>query len=300
VASLRSTVLIQGESGTGKEVFAQAIHNASCFKNGPFVALNCAAVPGELIESELFGYEDGAFTGARKSGRHGKFELAENGTIFLDEINSMSMPMQTKLLRVIQTRKVVPLGDNNEININARLICASNKNLLQLVKKGLFRQDLFYRIDVLSIDIPPLRKRVEDIPLIAHYFCDLKGKEFGVKFRLNVEVIEVFCKYDWPGNIRELENVIERGMVMALGRGSQEIELQDVMKYHGICDLLNKTSICDKEEDSNTKLFNLGQIEIDVIQNALKLNNRNLSQTAKSLGISRTTLYRKIKYYGID
>ena len=295
-----TTVLLQGESGTGKEIFAQAIHNESCFRNGPFVALNCAAVPGELVESELFGYEDGAFTGAKKSGRHGKFELAENGTIFLDEINSMSMAMQAKLLRVLQNKKIVRLGGNNEIEINARIICASNKDLWEQVKKGLFREDLFYRINVLTIDIPPLREIKEDIVLLADYFNRLKSRQFNVELEISQEVFELFCQYDWPGNIRELENVIERSMVIALGRQSHTIELQDVLNYRGISDFLNNLSTNADNNSTNTQVFNLSKMEMDAINGALRLSNKNLSQAAKMLGISRTTLYRKIKNYDLD
>lgn len=295
-----TTVLLQGESGTGKEIFAQAIHNESCFRNGPFVALNCAAVPGELVESELFGYEDGAFTGAKKSGRHGKFELAENGTIFLDEINSMSMAMQAKILRVIQNKKIVRLGGNNEIEINARIICASNKDLWEQVKKGLFREDLFYRINILAIDIPPLREIKEDIVLLAEHFSRLKSKQFSVEIEISKEVVDLFCQYDWPGNIRELENVIELSMVIALGRENYEIELQDVLNYRGISDFLNNPSTNTDNDSSNKQVFNLSQMEVDAIHGALRLSNKNLSQAAKMLGISRTTLYRKLKNYGFD
>ncbi|MQL53417.1 AAA family ATPase [Desulfofundulus thermobenzoicus] len=299
VAPLQTTVLLQGESGTGKEVFAQAIHNASCFKRGPFVALNCAAIPGELIESELFGYEEGAFTGAKKSGKQGKFELAENGTLFLDEINSMPLAMQAKLLRAIQTKKITRLGGGHEYQVNVRIICAANRDLWKLVKRGLFREDLLYRIYVVSIDIPPLRERKDDIPLLTRYFCSLKCKQFGVDINVSDEVYDIFCKYDWPGNVRELENVIERAIVMAIGRNSSKIELKDISGYKGMkCNFTFPTDeikeFCQKSD------CNLNELELKTIIRALKISNNNFSKAAKLLGISRPTLYRRLKKFGYN
>lgn len=310
-ASVGTTILLQGESGTGKEVFAQAIHNESRFGNGPFVALNCAAVPGELIESELFGYERGAFTGASKDGRQGKFELAENGTIFLDEISSMPLSMQATLLRVIQTKKIVRLGGNEEIPVNARLICATNRDLWEQVMERTFREDLFYRINVFMLEIPPLRKRIEDIPLLARFFVRQKGDRYNYNMQISDEVIDFFCRYHWRGNVRELENVVERALVMASARGSKTIEIQDVISYNGfskthsykdgeIVDgeggtLAEAESSSDQIDDS----YNLQEKEIEFLKKAIKSTHGNITQAAKLMGISRATLHRKLKLYGI-
>lgn len=217
------TVLITGESGTGKELFAQSIHNASLRKNGPFVAVNCAAVPESLLESELFGYESGAFTGARKEGKAGLFEQANMGSIFLDEIGDMPLNLQARLLRVLQERQVMRIGSDSVINVDIRVIAATNKNLFQMIEKGQFRNDLFYRINVLPINIPPIRERKEDIIPLINYFI---GRKKDIK--LSDEVIEVFMNYSWPGNIREIQNVASYINIMC---DDEEINVKDLPYY---------------------------------------------------------------------
>lgn len=297
-AELPTTVLLQGESGTGKELFAQAIHNASPFKNGPFVALNCAAIPGELVESELFGYESGAFTGAKKEGRPGKFELAEGGTIFLDEISSMSLNVQAKLLRVLQTKTIMRVGGVTEIPVNVRLICATNRDLWTQVEEGSFREDLFYRINVLTIVIPPLRERIEDIPLLVEHFCSKLSQRLGVSFQVDPKVYEVLTNYQWPGNVRELENLVERSAILALTRGSQRIEVSDVITYPGLRDSHKQSQQENKEMSISG--YSLKEMESTAIRGALKICKGNVSQAARLLGVHRSTLYRKLKLYGVN
>ncbi|HWQ75383.1 MAG TPA: sigma-54-dependent Fis family transcriptional regulator, partial [Syntrophomonas sp.] len=210
-ASSVSHVLIEGESGTGKELFAQAIHNESLRSQGPFVAMNCAAIPRELIASELFGYVEGAFTGARRGGRTGKFELASGGTLFLDEIGDMPMEQQAALLRVLQEKEIVRVGSDMVISVDVRVICATNKNLWEEVNAGNFRNDLYYRLNVIQVTVPPLRERKEDIPLLFEYFLHKTGMRANKRIdRVDPEVIDYLKQYDWPGNIRELENVVEK------------------------------------------------------------------------------------------
>nr|WP_167351590.1 sigma 54-interacting transcriptional regulator [Clostridium ragsdalei] len=223
VAKSDLTVLITGESGTGKELFAQSIHNASLRKNRPFVAINCAAVPESLLESELFGYESGAFTGARKEGKVGLFEQANMGTIFLDEIGDMPLTLQARLLRVLQEKQVMRIGSDGLINIDIRVISATNKNLLQMIEKGQFRKDLFYRINVLPINIPPVRERKEDIISLIKYFMGRKRN-----IRLSDEVIEIFMNYSWPGNIREIQNVASYIKIM---NDEEEVKARDLPYY---------------------------------------------------------------------
>ncbi|HHY90608.1 MAG TPA: sigma 54-interacting transcriptional regulator, partial [Clostridiales bacterium] len=215
-AEYNSRIVIEGESGTGKEMFAQAIHNRSRRKNNPFLAVDCGAIPRELLESELFGYESGAFTGARKEGKPGKFELANGGTIFLDEIGNMPMEMQVKLLRVLQEEKIIRVGGNQPIPIDVRIIAATNANLEEEVKRGNFREDLFYRLNVFYIRVPPLRERKEDIPILVQTF--LKKNSSGKNdLKIDKRAMKILETYDWPGNIRELNNVIERAVIMSDG-----------------------------------------------------------------------------------
>jgi transcriptional regulator with PAS, ATPase and Fis domain len=210
-ADKRSNILLQGESGTGKELFAQAIHNASPRRNGPFIAVNCGAIPRELLGSELFGYVEGAFTGARKGGRTGKFELASGGTLFLDEIAEMPLGKQVSLLRAVQEKKITRIGDDKIIPVDVRIICATNKDLKKEVEKGNFRQDLYYRLNVISIKLPPLRERREDIPLQFNYMLKESSEKMHIKVpRIQPGVLDYLIHYDWPGNVRELQNVVER------------------------------------------------------------------------------------------
>lgn len=283
VAKSQATVLITGESGTGKELVARAIHSQSQRKDKPFIAVSCAALPESLLESELFGHEKGAFTGAHAQ-RKGKIELAHTGTLFLDEIGEMSANIQVHLLRVLEEREFTRVGGNDLIKSNVRVVSATNRDLQAAIKSGQFREDLYYRLNVVTIDLPPLRERVEDIPLLAEHF--LKG--FAAENQKNIssfstEVIGFLLKYPWPGNVRELENTIERAVILAPG---SEIQLAD---------LLQKNSPLAKQISSGQSLR---EAEREHILNILNESGDNLSRAARILGISRATLYNKVKTYG--
>ena len=233
-AQMDSNILISGESGTGKELFAESIHNSSYYSSGPFVAVNCSAIPNSLLESELFGYEGGSFTGAKKEGSIGKFERAIGGTIFLDEINSMSLEMQAKILRVIQNKSVMHVGGTEEIPVNVRIISATNIDLWQMVKEGLFREDLYYRINVISINVPPLRDRQGDIGVLIRDLLSKLSSRLKQEVKIDREAIDILKEYSWPGNVRELENVLERSWVVAKTNGAEHITAEDILSYRGI------------------------------------------------------------------
>ena len=278
ISDSKSTILITGESGTGKEVFAQAIHNHSSRKESPFVAINCGAIPSNLIESELFGYEEGAFTGAKKGGAAGKFEIADGGTILLDEIGEMPVDMQTKLLRVIEEGVINRVGSNKQKPIDVRIIAATNRELSIGVEDGTFRLDLYYRLNVLPIRLPSLRERKEDIVPIAQYFIKVISKRLNKKeVEICSEIVKELQSYHWPGNIRELENVIER-----------IINTQSVPKHVGD----NKVSLDTLEEIE--ECLDLEQVEKVFIQKALSKYEGNITLAARKLGIGRNTLYRKM------
>ncbi len=295
-----STVLIIGESGTGKELFARAIHNHSQRSENPFIAVNCAAIPDNLLESELFGYEEGAFTGAKKGGNLGKFELADKGTIFLDEIGDMSLHLQAKLLRVLQEKELNKIGSNSNklidvmpVKTNVRIISATNKNLEGMVSNGLFREDLFYRLNVIPINLPSLRERKEDIPLLI----DFMVKEYARKLNKDVEyvdesVIDTLIKYRWPGNIRELQNIIEYSVNMSSSNRITKDLLPSKIK--------RKTTeqVYVETEDIET-LDELERREIIKALNKYKGYKKDKDLVAKALGISRATLYRKLDKYNI-
>lgn len=298
IANSPSTVLIQGESGTGKEVLAQSIHNYSIRKNNKFVAINCGAIPSNIIESELFGYEDGTFTGGKKGGRIGKIELANGGTLFLDEIGDMPLDMQVKLLRVLQEGRVTRLGGSKEIPVDMRVITATNKNLKKEVKDGTFREDLYYRLCVIPIKLPPLRERKGDIRMLIEYFLTMKSIKLEKEIpNISEDLINKLLNYNWPGNIRQLENCIEN-IVNLNGELSFEIldEFEDIKKE--FIDIDNNSNEIISENILE-ETFNLENIEKETIINAIKYNNYNISKTAKSLGVSRNTLYLKIKKYNI-
>lgn len=288
IADSRSTIFITGESGTGKEVFAQSIHNYSDRKDKPFIAVNCGAIPRNLIESELFGYEEGAFTGAKRGGYAGKFEIADGGTIFLDEIGEMPFDMQIKLLRVIEEGVINRIGSSKQIPVNSRIIAATNKDLREEVEKGNFRKDLFYRINVLPINLPALRERRDDIPLLVEYFMNKTSKHLNKR---QVEIppiyMETLMNYDWPGNIRELENVIE------LIINAESVEILNDIKYYNIKEGVYTT------KEAESMVFDLEIVERNHIQNVLDKFNGNISSAAKALGIGRNTLYRKIEKYSL-
>jgi len=292
-AQIDSPVLLYGETGTGKELFAQAIHNYSPRRNKSFVAFNCAALPESLLESELFGYVRGAFTGAKKEGKMGLFEQAHEGTIFLDEIGEISQNIQARLLRVLQEHKVRRLGDDKVIPVDVRIIASTNKKLIQLVKENKFRDDLYYRINVLNLDIPPLRERKEDISLLVNFFI----KKCGYKFKKIVEGIseegmQILENYDWPGNIRQLENIIERLVVRTDKNFIMTNLVKEIMKLQyrgGIIDNYQK------QDNINYPLSgNLENIEKNIIKEIINEEKGNKAATARRLGISRTTLWRKL------
>ncbi len=286
------TVLIQGESGTGKELIAKAIHYHNKKRgNYPFVAVNCSALPESLLESELFGHEKGSFTGA--TGRRiGKFEMANNGTIFLDEIGDMTPAMQAKALRVLQEREFERVGGNELVKVDTRIISATNKNLEDGVKNDTFREDLYYRISVFPIKMPPLRDRKEDIPLLAAHFLTkyAKQEEKDELEQLSPEALDLLMAYHWPGNVRELENAIERAVVLAT---PPEIGAKDLPA--------NIRSLGEKKiYESDNKLSSwIERLEEDALRQALLECEGNISQTAKKLGIGRATIYRKAKKYGL-
>ncbi|RKZ03929.1 Fis family transcriptional regulator [Candidatus Fermentibacteria bacterium] len=290
VASSPATVLIQGETGTGKEVLARAIHSSGSRSGEPFVAVNCGALPDTLLESELFGYARGAFTGAAHS-RQGKFEAAGRGTLFLDEIGDVSTAMQVKLLRVLQEKTITPLGSNEEIKVNARIICASNKNLSQLVESGEFRQDLFYRINVVKLDIPPLRERLEDIPQLLEALLKRHSFALGVDVKdYDPQILPLLMGYNWPGNVRELENFVERAVVLSreglVSFGDLPPEIIPEKSVH--------------HSDAGTLRNARADTEKQMIVQALENNRFNRTAAAAELGIHKTTLYRRIKALGIS
>lgn len=288
-------ILIEGESGTGKELYAQAIHNYSDRSEGPFIAVNCGAVPRELIESELFGYEEGAFTGASKRGKPGKFELAEGGTLFLDEVTSMPFDMQAKLLRVLQENQLMRLGSIEPIPLNIRIVASTNCDLRELIKEKSFREDLYYRLSVMTICIPPLRERKEDIPLLAqHIINKLCAKTNSHIVPINQEAMCIIINYDWPGNVRELENVLERAIVLCNNNGITQAHLPDNIKKH--TSVHSEPYAITIQQDSNL----LNSVENRLIKKVLKINSGNISKTAKELGISRNTIYKRIKTWETD
>ncbi|WP_291966535.1 sigma 54-interacting transcriptional regulator [Caloramator sp.] len=291
LARVNSNILIIGESGVGKELFAHAIHNESERNEFPFVSINCSAIPENLLEAEFFGYEDGAFTGARKGGNIGKFELANGGTIFLDEIGDMPLYMQAKLLRVLQEKEVVRIGSNKVVKLDVRVICATHKNLEQLVDEGKFREDLYYRLNVLSLDIPPLRQRREDIPLLVQRFVEKFYKETGLYREIPEEVMNILCNYDWPGNIRELKNIVERICVNA---DDTEVTVNDLP-----ASILNKTFRIEHKKNQGLREI-MESIEKEIIISTLKECNNNKSLAASKLNIPRASLYRKIEEYNIE
>ncbi|MDN5347683.1 MAG: hypothetical protein PWP65_1247, partial [Clostridia bacterium] len=294
-----STVLITGETGTGKELFAQSIHNISKRKENPFVAINCAAFPETLLESELFGYEEGAFTGAKKGGKPGLFEMAHTGTIFLDEIGEISPTLQARLLRVLQEKEVMRIGGDKIIPINVRIIAATNKDLKKAVKEGAFREDLFYRLNVLQLKIPPLRDRKEDIPLLIKHFLMIKEPGLIPKLESFIpEICSLTKDYTWPGNVREVENLVER--IIALNKQL------DISKNHnwllkaiideqiGLCPQDNLKSLPAKKPNQTLDI-EVEQAERAAILKTLEQCKGNKTKAAKQLGISRSTLWRKLR-----
>ncbi|MDR1936673.1 MAG: sigma 54-interacting transcriptional regulator [Candidatus Accumulibacter sp.] len=284
-----ANLLIYGETGTGKEIFAQSMHNASRRCDGPFVAVNCAALPENLFESEFFGYVPGAFTGASRTGKVGLFELAHRGTIFLDEVSEIPLSFQGRLLRVLQEREVMRLGDDRIIPVDVRILAATNKDLKKMAESGFFRQDLLYRLDVLSLGLPPLRDRREDIPLLARSFLRRFGEfsdESGRLLALDAE--ELLSRYEWPGNVRELRNICERLVALS---AAPHFTREEVQLALGL-----KSSLPDRDlADFETKIPKMRNMQCELVSQALKQTHGNKRQAALLLGISRSTLWRKIR-----
>jgi transcriptional regulator with PAS, ATPase and Fis domain len=283
VTDTNATVLITGETGTGKELVARAIHSNSSQRYGPFVATSCGALPETLLESELFGYEKGAFTGADRT-KKGRFELAHGGTLFLDEVGDTSMKTQIKLLRALQEKSFRRLGGTDLIEVDARLITATNRDLVAAIDEGSFRNDLYYRLNVVSIHLPPLRGRKDDIPLLAAHFMNKYNVEFNKKFdRIERKAMDMMIDYHWPGNVRELENVIERATVIDQG---PEVKV-------------NHLPFCNVELLPTEDLQTLQDVEKLHIEKMLARNDWNITKTARLLNIDRTTLHKKIKKSGL-
>jgi len=292
ISQSRSTVLITGKSGTGKELAARAIHYLSPRKNNPFININCAALPSELMESELFGHEKGAFTGAIKR-YHGRFERANGGTIFLDEISEMSQVLQAKLLRVLQEKEFEPVGSSETLTVDVRIITTTNRDIEAEVSNGKFREDLFYRLNVISLHLPLLRERVSDIPLLARHFLEKYNRENGKAIEgISDEVLEMWKNYDWPGNVRELENTIERAVVMCKGK---ILELSDVAP-HGQRILKAPAGVTVLPE--NMSGCTIAKMERELILKTLEAQGGNRTTTAEILDISVRTLRNKLTQYG--
>ena len=289
VAKTNSNVLIMGESGTGKELFAHSIHAGSMRRKAPFVCVNCGSIPEQLIESELFGYEEGAFTGARKGGKIGLFPAAHGGTIFLDEIGELPLPMQVRLLRVLQDREIQRVGSNVREKVNVRVVAATNRNLYQMVKKGEFRSDLYYRLNVVTLHLPLLRERKEDLPLLIQMILSkISKKESLGAIEISREAMDHLLRYDWPGNVRELENVLERAINFT--DAGEKIKAKNLPeRITG--SMVSQTVMPLKELMENT--------EKDAIKDALLRCRNCKAKAANELGISRTTLYEKMMKYEI-
>ena len=307
-AASSSTVLVLGENGTGKELVVHAIHNLSNRSKKPFIKINCAAIPEDILESELFGYVPGAFTGSNKNGKKGKFEAADGGTVFLDEIGDMSFHMQAKLLRFLQEREIERLGENIVRNINVRVIAATNQDLVEKIKKNQFREDLFYRLQVVQLDVPPLRERKDDIPILVQYFIEKFNTLFGKKVRLvQPSVMEILNEYNWPGNIRQLENVMERVFNM--------VESDVIMREHlpsYLIDDDSNTADCglNKKKSNEPAVPNSRSLSMHLVDARVQFERRTLeavlaktcgnkSEAARILGITRVALYQKIKKYDL-
>lgn len=295
-AETNANILITGETGVGKELFAQAIHSTSKVK-GDMVPINCGAIPSHLFESELFGYEKGAFTGANRAGNKGKVELAENGTLFLDEIGEMPIDMQVKFLRVLQEKQYFKLGGNKEMNTNFRLVSATNKKISDLLSSEEFRSDLLYRVNVVNIHIPPLRERPEDIEALFYYYLYSMSEKYDMSIKYaNKKLISELKKYPWPGNVRELMNVIERLVIFSNEETLNNEIFHQYLTEVGEDNSISKNIITD--ETIELKDY-VEKIEADYIKYILVENNNNIEKSSEILGISRPTLYAKVKKFGL-
>lgn len=308
VAKTQANVLLLGESGTGKELVASTVHQESERAQGPFIPVNCAAIPLELLESELFGHEKGSFTGAHQC-RAGRFELAHGGTIFLDEIGDMPLVMQVKLLRVLQERSFERIGGNKPIKADVRVIAATHKNLMECIKKGTFREDLYYRLNVFPMDVPALRDRPEDIALLIHYFVEQYQHQNNthISLEFTMEAHELLCSYTWPGNVRELNNLIERLIILFSGRRIEMSDLVEHLHHHSQENISRRedknltilsASMALPNEGFDLKEY-LAELEYAYIYKALNEHHGVVAKAAKRLGLRRTTLVEKMKKYNI-
>jgi DNA-binding NtrC family response regulator len=291
LAAVDTTVLIQGESGTGKELLARAIHFNSARHNRPFVVVNCGAIPRELMESELFGYRKGAFTGAL-SDKKGKFEVANTGTLFFDEIGELPAEMQVKLLRVLQQGEVDVVGDPHPRSMDVRILAATNRDLREMMGEGRFREDLFYRLSVAPLHVPPLRERREDIPLLLHHTLERLTRKLGKKVTLDEEAIEVLQEYSWPGNVRELENIVERLVVFSRTKQIGPADLPSQIRHPAAA--IGRVRLQLPDEG-----FSLEDLERDILLAALRRHDWNQSQAARYLGITRNTLVYRMRKFNL-
>ena len=301
ISNNNSNILITGESGTGKEFFARAIHNNSSRKNAPFIPVNCGAIPKDLIESELFGYEGGAFTGANKNGYIGKFELANGGTIFLDEIGEMPLNMQVTLLRVLQDKCITRIGSKRCTKIDVRIIAATNKDLKKAISENQFRKDLYYRLNAFNIQIPPLKDREGDIPIFLDYLLKEKSAEFNKPVpEVSKRLFQKIISYCWPGNIRELENFVENFVVLD-GISTYDINFDEChcLTHDNLGNKIIYTEREYKNLEEDEKVLSITELEKREIKKAMRVYDKNITKMAQALGISRNALYNKMKRYNI-
>lgn len=299
-AKVPATVLLKGESGTGKELFANSIHAQSKRSSNNFIRVNCAALSDSLLESELFGYEEGSFTGALKGGKKGLFEEADNGTIFLDEISEISMNTQAKLLRVLQEKEIMRVGSNHPISVDVRVIAATNTDLIKAVKEGRFREDLFYRLNILPVVIPPLRERKDDIPLLIKNFIVKFNDEYGRHIlNISVDALNILIQYEWPGNVRELENIIGRSIIN-MNINERVIQVEHLPQLFAAKEPKSDNCVVAKEEELTELSKVIDKAESDYIKNVYYKFSKNKTETAKVLGISLRSLYYKMERHGIS
>jgi len=299
VAQSTHPVLVLGESGTGKELVARTIHAYGPNAQKPFLPVDCGSLVPTLIESELFGYVKGAFTGANRA-KDGLLVSAEGGTVFLDEIGELSLDLQAKLLRALQEKEVRPVGATHRVPIRARIVAATNRNLVEMVEKGSFRKDLFYRLNVVNLRLPPLRDRREDIPLLAAHFLDRLSREHGVKFTLSDEALRTMMRHDWPGNVRELENAVERACALSSGPILHLGDLPTQLQQQGLEARRSAAQAAETEAGGEAPAVKtLADLEREAILSAIRTLHGDKLQAARLLGIGKTTLYRKLKEYGI-
>jgi transcriptional regulator with PAS, ATPase and Fis domain len=298
IAQNECTVLITGESGTGKELFAHSIHNGSKRCSGPFVAINCAALPRDLVESELFGYEKGAFTGASREGNPGKFELANGGTIFLDEIGELPLGIQSKLLRVLDNHTIMRIGGKYERNLDVRIVAATNRDLIKEVNSKNFRSDLYFRLNVFNLNLIPLRERKEDIEMFVNVFLNKLSKKNQMKIEhVDESFMDILKNYNWPGNVRELENVVQRAYYLSKDGSITESLIPEYIM--GSVENIKEDSIF-LESHSKGRIKTVDQVERELIMKALEKCNGNVVNASKLIEMGKSTLYRKIKKYNLE